>query len=85
MVQSKIGGCVKMANETEPNPHPMAFPGNRSGAFDLRAGDRFVYDIDGRHGRADEFLHDGDAYVTFDDGEYATIKWNLMTPERANG
>lgn len=63
------------------SPHPAAWPGNRSGAFDLSSGDRFVYDIDGRHGWADEFLHDGEALVTFDDGEHATIKWNLMSPE----
>jgi hypothetical protein len=64
------------------DPHPLALPNIRSGAFDLRSGDRFVYDIDGRHGRADEFLHDGEAFVTFDDGTHATIKWNHMSPER---
>lgn len=61
--------------------HPYATPGNRSGAFHLNAGDRFVYDIDGRRGVADEFLHDGDAFVTWDDGTFGTIKWNLMSPE----
>lgn len=64
-----------------PNPHPMSVPNNRSGAFFLSAGDRFVYDIDGRHGFADEFLHDGDALVTFDDGKHETVKWNNMSPE----
>lgn len=69
-------------SERNPNPHPMAYPGDgRSGAWGLRSGDRFVYDIDGRHGWADEFLSHGDAFVTFDDGEHATIKWNAMSPE----
>lgn len=74
-----------MTNRTDdtsnPRPHPYAIVPNRSGAFSLSSGDRFVYDIDGRHGWADEFLHDGDAFVTFDDGTHATIKWNLMSPE----
>ena len=63
------------------NLHPLAIPNNRSDAFCLRAGDRFVYDIDGRHGTADQFLHDGDAFVTFDDGTWEIIKWNHMSPE----
>lgn len=66
--------------------HPMAFSHTKSGAnsgsaFELNAGDRFIYEIDGRHGRADEFLQDGDAYVLFDDGTYDCIKWNHMRPE----
>lgn len=69
-----------MANQ---NPHPHAIIPNRSGAFCLNSGDRFIYDIDGRCGWADEFLHDGDAFVTFDDGTHETIKWNLMSPEPA--
>jgi hypothetical protein len=63
--------------------HPYAFPGNRSGAFNMRAGDRVIYQIDGRHGVADEFLSDGDAYVSFDDGSYDTVKWNHLQPEAA--
>jgi hypothetical protein len=65
---------------TNPTPHPLAFPNNRSGAFSLNAGDRFVYDIDGRQGWADEFLQDGDALVTFDDGTHDIIKWARMSP-----
>ncbi len=61
--------------------HPFAFSNNRSGAFNLNAGDRFIYDIDGRRGVADEFLQDGDAYVTWDDGTYGMVKWNHMSPE----
>lgn len=61
--------------------HPFAFSGNKSGAFNMRAGDRVIYEIDGRHGRADEFLSDGDAFVTFDDGSYETVKWNNLRKE----
>jgi hypothetical protein len=61
--------------------HPLARPGNKSGAFQLNSGDRFVYDIDGRRGVADEFLQDGEAFVRFDDGTIDTIKWNHMSPE----
>lgn len=67
-----------------PKPHPFALRGHRNGALGIKAGDRFVYDVDGRHGWADEFLQDGDAFVTFDDGTHDTIKWNLMSPERKN-
>lgn len=61
--------------------HPHAFPDNRSGANGMKAGDRVVYTIDGRRGVADEFLHDGDAFVTFDGGEFATVKWHHLRPE----
>lgn len=61
--------------------HPLAVPGNRSGAFDMNAGDRIVHHPDGKRGVADEFLHDGDALVTLDDGTFATLKWNQMSRE----
>ena len=61
--------------------HPLAFPENRSGANGMKAGDRIVYVIDGRCGVADEFLHDGEAFVTFDDGSYETVKWHHLRPE----
>lgn len=63
--------------------HPFALTGHKNGACGMKAGDRIVYTIDGRHGTADEFLHDGDAYVTFDDGEYATVKWHHLMPEKS--
>lgn len=53
----------------------------KSGAWNLKSGDRFIYDIDGRRGVAKEFLQDGEAFVTFDDGTSDTIKWNHMSPE----
>lgn len=61
--------------------HPLAFPGNRSGARTMRAGDRVIYTIDGRRGVADEFLSDGDTFVSFDDGEFGNVKWNHLEPE----
>lgn len=61
--------------------HPSAFPNNRSGANGMKAGDRVVYRIDGRRGVADEFLPDGDAFVSFDDGKFETVKWNHLYPE----
>lgn len=30
----------------------------------------------------DECLQDGDAYVTWDDGTFGTVKWNHLSPER---
>lgn len=47
----------------------------------MKAGDRVTYSIDGRSGVADEFLHDGDAFVSFDDGKFETVKWNHLVPE----
>jgi hypothetical protein len=44
----------------------------------MRAGDRVRYMLDGRIGRADEFLSDGDAFVTWEDGTYGTVKWNHL-------
>lgn len=61
--------------------HPLTFPDNRSGACGMMAGDRVTYTIDGRCGVADEFLHDGDAFVSFDDGTCETVKWNWLEPE----
>lgn len=61
--------------------HPFAFKDNKSGAGGMKAGDRVRYTIDNRTGTADEFLHDGDAFVTFDDGKYETVKWNHLVPE----
>ncbi len=61
--------------------HPFAFKGNKSGACGIKAGDRVIYTLDGRHGVLDEATHDGDAYVTFDGEEYAVVKWNHLIKE----
>jgi len=52
-----------------------------SSALGMHSGDRVIYSMDGRHGIANEFLQDGDAYVSFDDGTQAQVKWNLLYPE----
>lgn len=61
--------------------HPLATPGTRSGANGMKAGDRIVHTLDGRRGVADEFLHDGEAFVSFDDGGFGTVKWCNLQPE----
>lgn len=62
-------------------PHPFSLPGNKSGAYGMAAGDRVVYILDGRHGIVDEFLQDGDAYVSFDDGCCMEVKWHYLILE----
>ena len=37
----------------------------------MKASDRVRHTVDGRTGVADEFLHDGDAFMTWDDVEPA--------------
>lgn len=65
--------------------HPHAYANNKSsGPNGLKAGDRVRYiqrgsSAYGRTGVVDEFLPDndafnGDAYVTWDDGEHAIVK-----------
>lgn len=61
--------------------HPFAQTEHRSGANGMKAGDRVIYVIDGRHGVADEFFSDGDTFMTFDDGSHETVKWNHLRPE----
>lgn len=66
--------------------HPLAFThhksGGNSGAWnEVHAGDRIIYLIDGRTGMLDECLHDGEAFVTWDDGTYETVKWHNLAPE----
>ncbi len=63
--------------------HPLAFSDNRGGfedrnGIDVRAGDHVIYTIDGRKAILDEALHDGDAFVTFEDGSYKTVKWKNL-------
>jgi hypothetical protein len=64
-------------------PHPLALTDHPNGANGMKAGDHVRYTIDGRTGVADEFLPDGDAFITWDDGSYGTVHWNhLVLSER---
>ena len=61
--------------------HPFACSGHKNGALGMSAGDRIVYLKDGRHGVVDEFLYDGECFLTLDDGTYVTCKWRHIQPE----
>ena len=60
--------------------HPLALTGHRNGANGMSAGDHVRYCIDGRTGIADEFLSNGDTFVTWDDGTHDIVKWNYLEP-----
>lgn len=60
--------------------HPLAFKHTRNGAHGMSAGDRVRYMLNGRIGIADEFLSDGEALITWDDGSHGCVKWNLLMP-----
>lgn len=55
-------------------PHGMAFESD-TGAYNMKSGDILLHIASGRLCRADEFLSDGEAFVTFPDGNHATVKW----------
>ena len=64
-------------------PHPLAFPNSRGGFTDgngnsVKEGDLVVYKFDNRMAILDEALHDGDAFITFEDGQCATVKWHHL-------
>lgn len=66
--------------------HPLASANNKSRGNvgtvnEVKSGDRVIYTPDGRHGVLDECLHDGDALVTWDGGDYGMIKWCHLVPE----
>jgi hypothetical protein len=65
--------------------NPFAFPDNKSGGNcgsknEVRSGQRVIYTIDGRHAMLDECLQDGDAFVTWNDGTFGTVKWSHLIP-----
>lgn len=66
-----------MMSDIPPRHLPREY---RGGAMGMLAGDRVRYTIDGRTGVADEFTHDGDAFITWDDGTFGTVKWNHLEP-----
>ena len=60
--------------------HPLAHKYPRNGARDMMAGDRVRCKITGKTGVADEFLPDGEALVSWDDGTFGEPKWiNLVS------
>lgn len=65
-------------------PHPYAIQHHpkfwECGAMDIRHGQEFIDTLDGRRGRLDEALSDGDAFVTWEDGTYGTAKWHRFVP-----
>ena len=77
-----IGGSGEVSDRDALIIHPLAWPANSSGACGMHSGDWVVYDLDGRHCRLDEALHDGDAFVTFEDGSHETVHWNHLSPEK---
>ena len=65
--------------------HPLAFPerrsGGNSGAWnEVHSGDKINCLITGRTGTLDECMHDGEAFVTWDDGTYGVVKWHNLAP-----
>lgn len=68
--------------------HPFAIAdpsarqsGGNCGAWnEVHAGDYVIYLIDGRCGTLDKCLHDGDAFVTWDDGTFGTVRWYHLAP-----
>lgn len=67
--------------------HPFAFtdPDFRSGGTNkngqqMQNGDRVRCMLTGKTGVADEFLSDGDTFVSWDDGTFGTVKWHHLEP-----
>lgn len=65
--------------------HPLAISGNKSGALGMRTGDHVRFVPERKTGIADEFLHDGDAYITWDDGTFGIVKWIHLVPMPETG
>ncbi len=65
--------------------HPFAFKnesGGNSGAWnEVHSGDEIIYLISGKTAVLDECLHDGDAFVTWDDGTFGIVKWYNLAPK----
>lgn len=61
------------------HPHAIQEDGE-TGFYGIMAGERIV--VGGKHGWLDEALCDGDAYVSFDDGTFATVRWNAVEREK---
>lgn len=62
-----------------PHPHYKSGGTNRNGQ-QMQSGDRIRCMITGRTGIADEFLSDGDTFISWDDGSFGTAKWYNLEP-----
>ena len=64
--------------------HPLAIKGisggNSGGWNEVHSGDHVICLTSGKTGVLDECLHDGDAFVTWDDGTFGTVKWHNLAP-----
>ncbi len=58
-------------------PHPLALPDNQSSALGFRVGEILNYGA--CVVRVDEFLPDGDAYVTNESGDHLVVSWNRLS------
>jgi hypothetical protein len=59
--------------------HPFAFPDNDTGALGMKSGQTLI-DNEGNICTADEFLTDGEVFVSYPDGSYSTLKWTQVRP-----
>lgn len=57
--------------------HPLAI-GGRTSVAGITSGDRVRSRYTGLTGVVDEFLSDGDAFVSWDDGTFGTVKWREL-------
>jgi len=65
--------------------HPMSFPNGHNGGTNkhgqqMKAGDRVRNPFNNKVGIANEFLQDGDTYITYDDGTFDNVKWYHLEP-----
>ena len=69
--------------------HPLAInrrSGGNSGVWnEVHSGDHVICLITGKTGMLDECLHDGEAFVTWDDGTFETVRWFNLAPSAKVG
>lgn len=65
-----------MDEPIRPSKHPLAFSPNKSGFYGIMSGDRIA--VGDRTGWLDEALHDGEALITYDNGEHDIVLWNSV-------
>lgn len=67
--------------------HPFVILDHKNGGTNkygqrMQSGDRVKNPFNNKIGTADEFLQDGDTYITYDDGTYDCVKWYHLVPEK---